>query len=284
MLLPHHHTERVRITRVAHGLAREVEDVVSVEEPLEIRVEYGEGRRPRTHSLSVTMRTPGHDFELAAGFLLTEGLIAGRSAIRRVTYCCEDAGAPKYNIVSVRLHPGTVFDPSRLARHFYATSSCGVCGKASLEALEIRGCTPLDAAVPVVAAEAVPVLPTALRAGQTDFARTGGLHAAALFDAQGKLICLREDVGRHNAVDKVIGERLLEGATSLAGCVLVVSGRAGFEIVQKALVARVPVVVAVGAPSSLAVELARRFGMTLIGFAHGNGFNVYADSGRIAGG
>lgn len=281
MLLPHHHTTRVRILRTQPAGEVERDDVVAVEEPLEIRLRHRDADTRRERSVAVTMRTPGHDFELAAGFLYTEGIVRERADIERITYCCEGTVPQEYNIVNVDLRPGVTFDETRLLRHFYTTSSCGVCGKASLEALEVQGCTPLPAAEPLVDADVIQSLPAALHDAQTDFQRTGGVHAAALFDRAGRLVCLREDVGRHNAVDKVIGERLLEGALPLAGCIMMVSGRTSFEILQKSLVAQVPIVVAVGAPSSLAVDLARNFGMTLVGFTRDEGFNVYTDSGRI---
>lgn len=261
-----------------------MEDQVVVEEPLEIRVTYfPEGGAPtRTQSVAVTMRTPGHDFELAAGFLFGEGLIRGRGEIRKVTYCTGDA-PQEYNQVEVRLVPGASFDPSRLERNFYATSSCGVCGKASLEAVEIQGCSPLALDGPSIPLAVLPSLPHRLREAQPVFARTGGLHAAALFRPDGELVAVREDVGRHNAVDKLVGHRLLEGNGAEEGepMILVVSGRASFEVLQKALMARIPVVAAVGAPTSLAVELAREFRITLVGFVHREGANVYAGEERL---
>ncbi|MBI4519201.1 MAG: formate dehydrogenase accessory sulfurtransferase FdhD [Gemmatimonadetes bacterium] len=280
MLLPHHHTTRVRILRTQPAGEMERADVVAVEEPLEIRLRQRDAGTRREHSIAVTMRTPGHDFELAAGFLYSEGIVRERADIERITYC-EGTAPQEYNIVNVDLRPGMTFDEARLLRHFYITSSCGVCGKASLEALEVQGCTSLPAGEPLVDAGVIQSLPSALHDAQTDFQRTGGVHAAALFDHAGRLVCLREDVGRHNAVDKVVGERLLEGALPLSGHIMMVSGRTSFEILQKSLVAQVPIVISVGAPSSLAVDLARNFGMTLVGFTSDEGFNVYADSGRI---
>jgi FdhD protein len=263
-----------RIVAVRGGVRSERTDVLATEEPLEIRA-GGPGQEAR--SVAVTMRTPGGDFELAAGFLFTEGLIAPQD-IRRVAYCddVEDEDQ-RFNVVTVTLN--RPFDHDRLRRNFYATSSCGVCGKAALEDVEVR-CAPV-AAGPDVAAEVLVGLPAKLRAAQKVFDRTGGLHAAGLFTPQGLLISLREDVGRHNAVDKVVGERVLAGDVPLAEVVLQVSGRASFEITQKAAVAGIPLLAAVSAPSSLAVEAADRFGMTLVGFVRDGGCNVYTHPERV---
>ncbi len=249
---------------------------MAVEEPLEIRIATAEGEE---HQVAVTMRTPGDDFDLTAGFLFSEGLLSHRSDVADLRYCV-DVETQEYNIVTVYLSEAARFDPAELTRNFYTTSSCGVCGKASLEAIEIRGCAPIPAGS-TVSGDIVRSLPDALRRRQPVFERTGGLHAAGLFDPMGGLQLLREDVGRHNALDKVIGERFLGGALPLGESVLAVSGRASFEIMQKALAAGVPIVVAVGAPSSLAVDVAREFGMTLIGFAKPAGFNIYAGRHRI---
>jgi len=250
--------------------------VVAVEEPLEIRLATGDVE----HQVAVTMRTPGDDFELAAGFLFAEGLIADRADVVELRYCT-DVEPQEYNIVTVQLRDGAHIDPADLTRNFYTTSSCGVCGKASLEAIEIRGCSRLASVGPPIDSATIRQLPAALRGEQRVFDRTGGLHAAGLFDQTGDLLLLREDVGRHNAVDKVVGTRFLEDALPLDTSILTVSGRTSFEIMQKALAARIAVVVAVGAPSSLAVDLATEFGMTLIGFAKADGFNVYAGQERI---
>ncbi len=253
---------------------------MAVEEPLEIRVEFLAGGSWDTRSVSVTMRTPGHDFELAAGFLFSEGILASREEVREIAYCRPE-GPQEYNVLSVRLRENVSFDPALLTRNFYTSSSCGVCGKASIEAVEVQGCEALPFGTLAVKAEVVDGLPELLRKGQAAFEKTGGLHAAGLFDSRGTLLMLREDVGRHNAVDKVIGHAFLEGSVPLGDKVLVVSGRTSFEIIQKALAAGVPMVVAVGAPSSLAVELAREFNMTLAGFARGGGFNLYAGRERV---
>lgn len=243
---------------------------------MEIRIATADGE----HQVAVTMRTPGDDFELVAGFLLSEGLLHRRADAVEFRYCT-DVDPQEYNIVTVQLRDGAPFDPADLTRNFYTTSSCGVCGKASLESLEIRGCSRLPVSGPKIGSALIRSLPEALRGGQRVFDRTGGLHAAGLFDSTGDLAVLREDVGRHNAVDKVIGKRFLEDSLPVGASILTVSGRTSFEIMQKALAAGIATVVAVGAPSSLAVDLATEFGMTLIGFAKADGFNVYAGQERI---
>jgi FdhD protein len=225
------------------------------------------------------MRTPGQDFELVAGFLHGEGIVSRAEDLLEMTHC-RGRGAQEYNVVEARLAPMVAFDFERLRRSFYITSSCGVCGKSSLDAIEAAGCRAL-ASGPVVDAALVSRLPDELRRAQAVFARTGGLHAAGLFGPSGDLVSVREDVGRHNAVDKVLGGALLSRGLPATGSILVVSGRASFELVQKAVMAGVPVLVAVGAPSSLAVELASRFGQTLIGFARDEGFNVYSGEQRV---
>ena len=241
---------------------------------MEIRVDEPGGAQ---RAVAVTMRTPGHDFELAAGFLFTEGIIAPAD-LRGVRYCDVPREEQHYNVVTVAVGRPL---PDLAARSFYTTSSCGVCGKASLEALDVQ-CAPV-APGPVVEPELLTSLPEELRRVRRVFDRTGGLHAAALFDTEGALRSSREDVGRHNAVDKVVGAELMAGSLPLSDHVLLVSGRASFEIVQKAAVAGVPIVCAVSAPSSLAVDAARRFGVTLVGFLREQRFNVYSHSERIAG-
>jgi FdhD protein len=264
----------VRVVSVRDGMRSERADTLATEEPLEIRAQ---GPGQEAQRVAVTMRTPGGDFELAAGFLFTEGLIAAED-LRRVAYCDDvDDEEQRYNIVTVTL--GSPFDGSLLSRNFYATSSCGVCGKASLDDIAVR-CDVVPAGF-TVAADVVVTLPDRLRTAQRVFDRTGGLHAAGLFTAGGEAISVREDVGRHNAVDKVIGEQLLAGRVPLSDVVLQVSGRASFEIVQKAAVAGIPVVSAVSAPSSLAVDAGERLGVTVIGFVRGGGCNVYSHPGRV---
>ncbi len=235
-----------------------------------------------TQTVAVTMRTPGADFELAAGFLYGEGIISSRGDIRRISYCVapEVDVEQQYNIVNVELRPGVSYDVRSLERHFYTTSACGVCGKASLEQLELRGC-PVIPAGPEVLAQTIYSLPDKLRSTQRLFDSTGGLHAAALFDQDGNLLALREDVGRHNATDKLVGSALLEGKLPLNESIVLVSGRSSFEILQKCLTAGVPIVCAISAPSSLAVDVAQDFGMTLVGFLRGEKFNVYAGAERI---
>jgi FdhD protein len=258
-----------------------VDDAVATEEPLEIRIIHWDGGRQASVRASVTMRTPGNDFELAAGFLYTEGILRGLDEVAGVAYCVDVPSEQQYNVVSVTLRPGATFDASLLSRNFYATSSCGVCGKASIDALHVQGCHVDITADFRVDASVIQSLPGLMQQGQSVFQQTGGLHAAGLFTAAGRLITLREDVGRHNAVDKVIGERFLKRGLPLNDHILMLSGRAGFELVQKAAVAGIPVVASVGAPSSLAVETARSFGITLVGFVRPNSCNVYSGEPRI---
>jgi FdhD protein len=223
------------------------------------------------------MRTPGNDFELAVGFLYTEGLIGSREDVVSVAYCDLPASEQRFNVVTI--HLARTFDPDSIKRNFYATSSCGVCGKASLEQVRLS-CAPVTSG-PTVAASVIESLPEALRRTQRIFEQTGGLHASGLFDPQGKLLSVREDVGRHNAVDKLVGQALLGGGLPLSERILMVSGRVSFEIVQKAAMAGVPMICAVSAPSSLAVEAAREFGMTVVGFLRGPAFNVYTGPERV---
>ena len=265
-----------RLVAIHDGVRSERADSLATEEPMEIRIQ-GPDQDPV--QVAVTMRTPGGDFELAAGFLFTEGLITPAD-VRRVAYCDNLPGEDqRYNVVSVTV--GSAFDAAKLRRNFFASSSCGVCGKAALDDVEVR-CAPV-ASGPVVALDVVLGLPDALRTAQKVFAKTGGLHAAGLFTRDGELITVREDVGRHNAVDKVIGERVLAGAVPLAEVILQVSGRLSFEIVQKAAVAGIPIVSAVSAPSSLAVDTGERFGMTLVGFVREGRCNVYTHPERVTG-
>lgn len=282
MISPGKGLSRVQISRLADGRFADRRDVVPVEEPLEIRVEFTRNGVRETSAVSVTMRTPGNDFELAAGFLYGEGLLRGREDVAEISYCQSDE-PQTYNIVVVKLRPEALFDPGALSRNFYMSSSCGVCGKASLEAVEVRGCEQIPDEGLSVNRAILGGLPDKLRAQQDLFDRTGGIHAAGRFDEAGELVSVREDVGRHNAVDKVVGEAFLAGELPLGRTVLAVSGRTSFEIMQKALAAGIPLVVAVGAPSSLAVDLARRFNMSLLGFTRSDGFNVYAGAERIAG-
>lgn len=267
----------VDLTQVSEwddGKLRRKEDYLAAEEPLEIRI----GDDP----LSVTMRTPGHDLELAAGFLYTEGLVQHRVQILALDEPEEKSGEEnRGNVVVAKLAPEAAPDFEKMRRHFFAASSCGICGKASIDSVRARAMAAPNANFRLDP-EVLVRLPETLRESQAVFGRTGGLHAAALFDATGKLLVLREDIGRHNAVDKVIGWALLADRVPLSEEILMVSGRGGFEIVQKAIVAGLPVVASVSAPSSLAVQLAREMGQTLIGFLRGRRFVVYSGDSRIA--
>jgi FdhD protein len=266
-------TTSARIVSVNRSVASERADRLATEEPMEIRA-GGPGQE--AEPVAVTMRTPGGDFELAAGFLLTEGLVKP-GEVEKVSYCELPPEEQQYNVVTVRLT--RPFDAASLKRNFYATSSCGICGKAALDDVEVH-CAPV-APGPVVTAETIGSLPDKLREKQRVFEQTGGLHAAALFSPEGGLLSLREDVGRHNAVDKLVGEALLAVQLPLSERILQVSGRVSFEIVQKAAVAGVPIVAAVSAPSSLAVEAAERFGMTVVGFVRDGRLNVYSHPERV---
>ena len=277
---PTGHVVEHHVSRITLGQRTETEDVLAAEEPLEIRLIWEERGTTVRKNIAVTMRTPGDDFDLATGFLHGEGIVRSRDDVVDVSHCTDDDEDQALNIVNVTLRPGLVFDDSRLDRNFYTSSSCGVCGKAALEAIEVQGCTALPTGF-AVGTDVISALPHELRAAQAVFERTGGLHAAGLFDADGALISAREDVGRHNAVDKVIGGQILTGNSPLDERVLMLSGRASFELLQKAVVARIPVVAAVGAPSSLAVQLADAFGVTLLGFVRDDGFNIYSGGERI---
>jgi FdhD protein len=273
-------TRATRVTRYRGGEPTDRRDTLAVEEPLEIRLSWVEGGSRRVEPLAVTMRTPGNDFELVAGFLHGEGVVTATDDLLELTYC-RGAEEQEYNVVEARLAPGVSFEFDDVRRHFYTTSSCGVCGKASLEAVEAMGCSPIAQGL-TVERDLIAGLPDRLMEGQGVFERTGGLHAAGLFGPDGNSRAIMEDVGRHNAVDKVLGQAFLERSLPAGDAVLVVSGRASFELVQKSLAAGVPILVAVGAPSSLSVDLARRFGQTLIGFARDGGFNVYSGPERVA--
>jgi len=261
---------------VENGKVRSRLDQLATEEPLEIRLVSPQ------KTVAVTMRTPGADFELAAGFLYSEGVVSSREDIDRISYCVDADvdGEQRYNIVNVALREGLSVDLQPLERHFFTTSACGVCGKASLEALRSRE-YPVIPDGPEVSAGVIYSLPDQLRSAQRVFSTTGGLHAAALFDAQGTLLSVREDVGRHNALDKLVGSAILSDELPLNNRIVMVSGRSSFEILQKCLAAGVPIVCAVSAPSSLAVTLAREFGITLIGFLRGERFNIYAGKERL---
>jgi len=260
--------KRLRVLKIDEEHQKHIEDEVVVEEPLEIRVN-GE-------SLSVTMRTPGNDFDLAIGLLFTEGIVRSCDEIGTIAYCPDEDQPELKNVVNVVLtEPGRRIESSR---RLWSNSSCGLCGKATLDAIR-RVCQPVQSAMSVTHA-VLYALPSRLRNAQANFERSGGIHAVALFDAQGSLLALREDIGRHNAVDKVLGAALMGGFLN-AEMVMMVSGRLGFEIAQKALIAGVPIVASISAPSSLAVELADDFGMTAIGFLRGHSMNVYSHPERV---
>ena len=264
----------IEVERSLGGDCAPAVDVLAVEEPLEIRVQWMHEGQQRIDTIAVTMRTPGNDEELAAGFLFTEGLIRDRTQIVDVWSCRSGA-------VRVAVDPSVSLDLSRFERHSYTSSACGACGKTSVGSLAATPTWPLPPNEPRIATSLIQALPDVLRSAQALFDATGGLHASALFDTGGRLSTLREDVGRHNALDKVIGAELLAGRMPLRERILLLSGRVSFELVQKALMAGIPIVAAIGAPSSLAVELARSNGMTLLGFVRHDRCNVYADTGRL---
>lgn len=272
----------IEISKHRDGRRSATSDRVAVEEPLEIRLGYStpEGRAMR--SISITMRTPGNDPELAAGFLFSEAIVRRADDIAAIEVCgppAPDSG--NHNVIRVELDAAVEVDLARLQRHFYTTSSCGVCGKTSLDALRVVGAEPLPSAPARFAESVILAMPGKLRDVQATFDETGGLHAAGAFDSDGTLTVTMEDVGRHNAVDKVVGRLLLDGKLPANDFGLIVSGRASFELMQKALMAGMPLLAAVSAPSSLAVDLAQEFNMTLVGFLRGNTFNVYAGEQRI---
>ncbi|MFI1252975.1 formate dehydrogenase accessory sulfurtransferase FdhD [Streptomyces netropsis] len=271
-------TERRRVIRIREGAVSTRPDTLVAEEPLEIRL----NGKP----LAITMRTPGDDFALAAGFLVSEGVLGSAEELANIVYCAgaTEDGSNTYNVVDVRLAPGVPVPDINLERNVYTTSSCGLCGKASLDAVRTTArWSVTDGPTPIrLEPSLLSVLPDRLREAQRVFDRTGGLHAAALFSPDGELLDVREDVGRHNAVDKLVGRALQQGLLPLSGVILLVSGRASFELVQKAVMAGIPVLAAVSAPSSLAVDLAAETGMTLVGFLRGSSMNVYAGEQRVA--
>ena len=279
---------RVTVRRIGGSNApaaggSDASDAVATEEPFEIRIGYSRRDGSRAEeNVSITMRTPGHDEELAVGFLFTEGIIHAHGDVQGVVPRGQPAPDGLINMVRVELTPGVTVDFKRLERHFYTTSSCGVCGKASLDAVAQQGQFDIGAMHMRIGADILGGLPAALKLQQAVFEQTGGLHASGLFDAQGAIVAVREDVGRHNALDKLIGNALLQNRLPLAEHGILVSGRASFELLQKAKMAGCPIVAAVGAPSSLAVELAKEFGMTLVGFLKPGRFNIYSRADRIA--
>lgn len=265
-----------KIQRVTADSFSTETDSLAVEEPLEIRVSIGKSHR----AISITMRTPGNDAELAAGFLFTEGILQSKDQITAIKHCGKFPN--NQNTIRVDLAEDTTIDFRKLERNFYTTSSCGVCGKSSLEALNVAGAKRIEGVnFPPIAAETIHELPEKLRQAQNVFDKTGGLHAAAIFDSNGNLNDLSEDVGRHNALDKLIGAQFLAGKLPLADKILFLSGRASFELIQKAVMAQIPVICAVGAPSSLAVEAAKNFNLTLLGFVRERRFNIYCGGENI---
>jgi len=273
-------TTTAPVQTVENGLSSSRSDVLAVEEPLQICL--------NGFPLSITMRTPGNDLDLAVGFLFTEAIIVDVNQIlsMRSDHGVDEPGEPapesSSDRVTIRLKPDVTIDPARIRRNFYTSSSCGVCGKLAISALEVHPPRPMRQSGAKFRPDLIYRLPDLLRQTQHAFDRTGGLHAAALFSPEGSLLGLREDVGRHNAVDKLIGFALRDGKLPLEDSLILVSGRAGFELVQKSIMASIPVLAAVGAPSSLAVDLANRFGMTLVGFLRGQRFNIYSGAWRIA--
>lgn len=271
-------TTIVSVQTVENGLMSSRSDLLAVEEPLQLCLNGS--------PISITMRTPGTDLDLAVGFLFTEGIIDDIGQILSISAepaedGAEDGGDASSDRVTIRLKPEVAIDPARVRRNFYTSSSCGVCGKLAIGALEVHPPRAMRESGPQFSSSLVYRLPDLLRETQHAFDRTGGIHAAALFSPEGNLLGLREDVGRHNAVDKLIGFALRDGTVPLGDSLILVSGRAGFELVQKSVMAAIPVLAAVGAPSSLAVELAERFGMTLVGFLRGQRFNIYSGAWRI---
>lgn len=272
----------VDISRVDGAKSTEESDVVAVEEPLEIQLCSATAAGSAARSISITMRTPGEDAELALGFLFTEGIIHSMKQVASVAHQGEvDPATGLQNTIRVELEPNVDVDLARLERHFYTTSSCGVCGKTSLDALRVAGQSSLAHCTTTYARDLIVGIADRVRNKQRVFTKTGGLHAAAIFDQRGQITVVKEDVGRHNATDKAIGALLQASRLPAHSCGLFVSGRASFELMQKALVAGIPLLVAVGAPSSLAVQTAKEFAMTLIGFLRGNKFNIYAGPDRI---
>lgn len=275
-------TEERTILKFRHNQLNTQNDYLVREEPLEIQLAYGPSAQRQRLSLAVTMRTPGQDFDLVYGFLFTEGLIKGRKDVLQMRYpgvqLSEEA---QENSLLVELHPDTSFDPKRLQRHFYTSSSCGICGKASLEMVQQHSAFLLPLHQGIASSSTLLNLSSTMRSAQSLFNDTGGIHATGLFTLNGELLYLREDVGRHNALDKVIGAAMQKQALPLSDTILLVSGRAGFELVQKAVMAGIPIMAAVGAPSSLAIELAEAHNLTLVGFLRDGGFNVYTGGERI---
>lgn len=272
----------IEIIRVEGEQQTSTPDLLAVEEPLEIRLSFGPATDRQQKSISVTMRTPGNDHELTLGFLFTEGVISSYDQVKEIRHCIDvKSDEERGNVMLVYLHPSAEFDHKKLDRHFYTSSSCGVCGKASIDAIHAQNCPVFTAITPKIAPNLIHQLPATARAEQAVFKRTGGLHAATIFNSKGEMMVMREDIGRHNALDKVIGAMLAAGKAPLSDSIVLVSGRAGFELIQKAVVAGIPVLCSVGAPSSLAAKLAKEYNLTLCGFVRDGRFNIYSGSDRI---
>jgi FdhD protein len=274
--------KRISITKVNDAESIETTDALAIEEPLEIRLEYILNGEPKVQNVSVTMRTPGNDAELAAGFLFTEGIIKNTNEIGNIDHCFIACAENKENVILVKLKEGVIPNLQNSDRNFYTTSSCGVCGKGSIDAIRTVGSfTRQEKSTIFLNSELLHQLPAILRFRQQVFAETGGLHASALFSVDAELLIVREDVGRHNALDKMIGASLMKNWLPLNNHILLLSGRASFELIQKAVMAGIKIIAAVGAPSSLAVELAAEFDVTLVGFLRNQGFNIYTAGHRI---
>lgn len=271
--------QNIEIIKAKHNQVLTQLDLIVVEEPLEIRLGFGLPSNRQQRSLSVTMRTPGHDFELVLGFLFTEGIINSNEQVESIKYCSTVKPDEFENVVRIELKSDVQIEYEKFQRHFYTSSSCGVCGKSSIDSVKVK-CTSIDSKL-VIPSSIVYTLSRKIKNAQHVFEHTGGLHASALFDQNGELVILREDVGRHNALDKVIGAMLPKNTIPLSNYVLMVSGRTSFELVQKAAMAGIPIIAAVGAPSSLAVSLAKETGMTLLGFVREEKYNIYCGEQRI---
>lgn len=271
----------VSVNRVKGGTNKNVEDLLAVEEPLQIRLQFNRNDSLQEESLTVTMRTPGNDFELAAGFIFAESIISNPKDIVHIRHCQNVKEEEQGNVVIVKLSPDTSFDLKQLQRNFLTTSSCGVCGKSAIDAIYCKNQIFTPKASQLINISLIYQLNASLKEHQTVFRHTGGIHASALFNFEGECLLIREDIGRHNALDKVIGAALISNMTSLENTLVFLSGRVSYELVQKAIRAGIPIIVAVGAPSSLAVELASKKGITLIGFLRDKRFNIYTHSQRI---
>lgn len=270
----------VEIVKVTNDFALSKLDLLAAEEPLEIRIGFGPHSMREQKSIAITMRTPGNDLELTVGFLFTEGIISKTSDLTHIDHCTDSQGERSENVVRAEIHPNVDFDWTSLQRNFYTSSSCGICGKASIESLQQICPLPIESEMKVEP-DVIHQLSLKMREKQSVFEHTGGLHAAALFTSRGELILMREDVGRHNALDKVIGAAVFKNLIPINDHVILLSGRCCYELIQKSVLAGLPIIAAVGAPSSLAVETARSFGQTLLGFVRNNSFNIYSHGERI---